>query len=113
MIIIRLDRVLADRKMRLNDLAAQVGISNVNLSLPENRQGAGRPLQHPGRHLQGAALPTGGHPGICGGGAVKPAARLALRHRLLPTLSPVARGGKRGPFFVPQSHGHPGSPMLY
>ena len=32
MIIIRLDRVLADRKMRLNDLASQVGISNVNLS---------------------------------------------------------------------------------
>ena len=32
MIIIRLDRVLADRKMRLNDLAAQVGISNVNHS---------------------------------------------------------------------------------
>ena len=32
MIIIRLDRVLADRKIRLNDLAAQVGISNVNLS---------------------------------------------------------------------------------
>lgn len=32
MIIIRLDRVLADRKMRLNELAAQVGISNVNLS---------------------------------------------------------------------------------
>lgn len=32
MIIIRLDRVLADRKMKLNELAAQVGISNVNLS---------------------------------------------------------------------------------
>jgi putative transcriptional regulator len=32
MIIIRLDRVLADRKMKLNDLAAQVGITNVNLS---------------------------------------------------------------------------------
>ena len=32
MIVIRLDRVLADRKMRLNDLADQVGISNVNLS---------------------------------------------------------------------------------
>lgn len=31
-IIIRLDRVLADRKMRLNDLADKVGISNVNLS---------------------------------------------------------------------------------
>ncbi len=32
MIIIRLDRILADRKMKLNDLAAQVGISHVNLS---------------------------------------------------------------------------------
>ena len=32
MIIIRLDRMLADRKMKLNDLAAQVGISIVNLS---------------------------------------------------------------------------------
>lgn len=32
MIIIRLDRVLADRKMRLNDLAAKVEITNVNLS---------------------------------------------------------------------------------
>ncbi|MCL2197994.1 MAG: helix-turn-helix transcriptional regulator [Defluviitaleaceae bacterium] len=32
MIIIRLDRVLADRKMRLNDLAEKVGITNVNLS---------------------------------------------------------------------------------
>ena len=32
MIVIRLDRVLVDRKMRLNDLAARVGISNVNRS---------------------------------------------------------------------------------
>ena len=31
-IILRLDRVMADRKMSLNDLAANVGISNVNLS---------------------------------------------------------------------------------
>ncbi|NLP13540.1 MAG: helix-turn-helix transcriptional regulator [Clostridium sp.] len=31
-IIIRLDRVLADRKMQLNELAEKVGISNVNLS---------------------------------------------------------------------------------
>jgi len=31
-IIIRLDRMLADRKMRLNELAKEVGISNVNLS---------------------------------------------------------------------------------
>lgn len=33
MIVIRLDRVLADRKMRLNELAHAVGISNVNLSM--------------------------------------------------------------------------------
>ena len=32
MIILRLDKVMADRKMSLNDLAAKVGISNVNLS---------------------------------------------------------------------------------
>jgi len=31
-IILRLDRVMADRKMSLNELAAKVGISNVNLS---------------------------------------------------------------------------------
>ncbi|MFZ3386243.1 MAG: helix-turn-helix transcriptional regulator [Candidatus Hydromicrobium sp.] len=31
-IIIRLDRVLADRKMQLNELAEKVGISIVNLS---------------------------------------------------------------------------------
>ena len=31
-IILRLDRVLADRKISLNELAARVGISNVNLS---------------------------------------------------------------------------------
>lgn len=33
MIVIRLDRLLADRKMRLNELADAVGISNVNLSM--------------------------------------------------------------------------------
>ena len=32
MIVIRLDRILADRKMRLTDLAAQVGISIAYLS---------------------------------------------------------------------------------
>ena len=31
-IILRLDRVMADRKISLNDLADQVGIANVNLS---------------------------------------------------------------------------------
>ncbi len=32
MIILRLDRMMADRKMSLNELAARVGIANVNLS---------------------------------------------------------------------------------
>ena len=31
-IIVRLDRVMADRKISLNELSAQVGVSNVNLS---------------------------------------------------------------------------------
>ena len=32
MIILRLDRVMADRKVTLNELAEKVGITNVNLS---------------------------------------------------------------------------------
>lgn len=31
-IILRLDRMMADRKISLNDLSEQVGIANVNLS---------------------------------------------------------------------------------
>ena len=31
-IVIRLDRILVERKMRLNELAETIGISNVNLS---------------------------------------------------------------------------------
>ena len=31
-IIVRLDRVMADRKVSLNELSDQVGITNVNLS---------------------------------------------------------------------------------
>lgn len=31
-IVLRLDRVMADRKMSLNQLSALVGVSNVNLS---------------------------------------------------------------------------------
>ena len=31
-IVLRLDRMMADRKMSLNSLADEVGISNVNLS---------------------------------------------------------------------------------
>ncbi|MCQ2080502.1 MAG: helix-turn-helix transcriptional regulator [Lachnospiraceae bacterium] len=31
-IVLRLDRVMADRKISLNDLAQKVGVTNVNLS---------------------------------------------------------------------------------
>ena len=34
--IVRLDRVMADRKIGLNELSEQVGISNVNLSKLKN-----------------------------------------------------------------------------
>ena len=34
--IVRLDRVMADRKISLNDLAEKVGIANVNLSKLKN-----------------------------------------------------------------------------
>ena len=35
-IIVRLDRVIADRKIGLNELSEQVGVSNVNLSKLKN-----------------------------------------------------------------------------
>lgn len=35
-IILRLDRVMADRKMSLNELAEKVGVANVNLSKIKN-----------------------------------------------------------------------------
>ena len=35
-IIVRLDRVMADRKIGLNELSEKVGVSNVNLSKLKN-----------------------------------------------------------------------------
>ena len=35
-IILRLDRVMADRKMSLNELSERVGVANVNLSNMKN-----------------------------------------------------------------------------
>ena len=37
-IILRLDRMMLERKMSLNELAARVGISNVNLSKIKNNK---------------------------------------------------------------------------
>ena len=36
MIIVRLDRVMVDRKMSLNTLSEKIGLSTVNLSLLKN-----------------------------------------------------------------------------
>jgi len=37
-IVLRLDRMMVERKVSLNDLAEQVGISNVNLSKIKNNK---------------------------------------------------------------------------
>ena len=37
-IVLRLDRVMVERKMSLNELAERVGISNVNLSKIKNNR---------------------------------------------------------------------------
>ncbi len=37
-IVLRLDRMMVERKMSLGDLAGQVGISNVNLSKIKNNR---------------------------------------------------------------------------
>ena len=37
-IVLRLDRMMVERKMSLNELAARVGISNVNLSKIKNNK---------------------------------------------------------------------------
>lgn len=37
-IVLRLDRMMADRKISLNELAERVGISNVNLSKLKNNR---------------------------------------------------------------------------
>ena len=50
-IILRLDRVMADRKMSLKELAERVEISNVNLSNLKTGKVRGNPVFHPGRDL--------------------------------------------------------------
>lgn len=55
-ILVNLDVMLARRKMSSGELAERVGITPANLSILENRQGQGRAVFHPGRHLPGAAM---------------------------------------------------------
>ena len=65
-IILRLDRVMADRKMSLNELSEKVGVANVNLSKAEKRPRQRHPLFHAGGHLPRTGLPAGGYSGISG-----------------------------------------------
>ena len=58
-IILRLDRVMADRKMSLNELSEKVGVANVNLSKLKNGHISA---------IRFSTLPAGGHPGILAGG---------------------------------------------
>ena len=58
-IILRLDRVMADRKISLNDLSRRVGISTVNLSnLKTGKVKKYHPFFHFGCDLPGTALST-------------------------------------------------------
>ena len=59
-IILRLDRVMADKKISLNELAEKVGISNVNLSKIKT----GNSILHFKCYLGCTGLPTGIYIGI-------------------------------------------------
>ena len=56
-IIMRLDRVMADRKMSLKELSEKVGVANVNLS--KMKTGKISAFFHVGSHLRCAGLPAG------------------------------------------------------
>lgn len=54
MIILRLDRVMADRKMSLNELSEKVGVANVNLSKIKTGKISAIRVFDAGRYLQSA-----------------------------------------------------------
>ena len=47
MIIVNLDVMLAKRKMKSNELADKIGITNSQPLYPQDRQGQSHPLHHP------------------------------------------------------------------
>ena len=55
-IILRLDRMMVERKMSLNELAERVGISNVNLSKIKNNKVTAIRFLHARGNLRGAQL---------------------------------------------------------
>lgn len=60
-IILRLDRMMADRKISLNELAEKVGIANVNLSKIKTGESKCYSFLYVECHLQSAGLPAGGY----------------------------------------------------
>ena len=64
-IILRLDRVMADRKMSLNELSKEVGISNVNLS--NLKTGKVKAIRFSTLESICDVLPAGRHIGVSSG----------------------------------------------
>ena len=80
MIVIRLDRVLADRKMRLNDLADKVGISNVNLSYLKTGKVKAIRFSTLDGICKALGLSARRYTGVCGGGfSILPGIKYDLR----------------------------------
>ena len=55
-IVLRLDRMMVERKISLNELAERVGISNVNLSKIKNNQVTAIRFFHTRSNLRGARM---------------------------------------------------------
>ena len=64
MIVLRLDRVLADRKMRSKELAEKIGLTEVNLSRIKCGKISAVRFLHARRHLPRAGLPARRHPRV-------------------------------------------------
>ena len=65
-IVVNLDIMMARRKMTLNELAERIGITPANPRQPlhpQDGEGQGHTLLHPGSHLPGAGVPAGGFAG--------------------------------------------------
>ena len=63
-IILRLDRMMADRKISLNELSEKVGIANVNLSKIKTGKVSAIRFSTLNSHLQSTGLSTRGYIGI-------------------------------------------------
>ena len=67
---LKLDLVMADRRMSLNELADRIGISNVNLSKIKNNKVTAVRFSTLAGHLRGAEVRARRHPEVCGRGVI-------------------------------------------